>query len=182
MVMTESKVWQWFETIMGFICRWLAALGLTALIAISALTVVDAVLRRYFGGNIHGLSDAVEWCMIVGISACFPAMIWGRHAITVRVVGKISHWRVHEGLELLGHLLLFATLVVISWQLSLYTYDIWLFGDVSMLLLWPKWPVWLVGSVIWCFTALTELVMLVEQVLRFTARTEPKAVEMQEGL
>ena len=52
-----------------YLCYLLAVVGLIALMIVSALTVIDAVLRRYFAGSIDGLSDVLEWCIVVAVSA-----------------------------------------------------------------------------------------------------------------
>ena len=117
-----------------YLCYLLAVVGLIALMIVSALTVIDAVLRRYFAGSIDGLSDVLEWCIVVAVSACFPAMLWRKNAITVRVLGTILPWRVREALDLLGDLLLLAVIATVAWQLTLYTRDVWRYGDVTMLM------------------------------------------------
>lgn len=76
-----------------YLCYLLAVVGLLALMTVSTLTVIDAVLRRYFASSIDGLSDVLEWCIVVAVSACFPAMLWRKNAITVRVLGTILPWR-----------------------------------------------------------------------------------------
>lgn len=43
-----------------YLCYLLAVVGLIALMAVSTLTVIDAVMRRYFAGSIDGLSDVLE--------------------------------------------------------------------------------------------------------------------------
>lgn len=154
--------------------RAIAALGLTALIVVSTLTVIDALMRRFFAASIPGLSDWVEWCMIISVSACFPAMVWGRHAIAVRILGSILPWRIRETLELFGHLLLWGVIAVIAWQISLYCKDIYQFGDVSMLLQWRKWPVWAAASVLWWLTALIQSAIVFTQCKRVIARHDPQ--------
>ena len=167
---------------MGFICRQMAAVGLIALMAVSALTVVDALMRRFFAGSIDGLSDVVEWCIIVAVSACFPAMLWGRHAITVRVLGTLLPWRARETLEFFGDLLLLSVIAVIAWQLSLYTHEVWEFGDITQLKGWPKWPVWAAACVIWWFAVIVQAAITARQVGRMCATVEPKALDVQESI
>lgn len=161
---------------LAHISRGIAAIGLIALMIISSLTVIDALLRRFFSSNINGLSDWVEWCMIIAVSACIPAMVWGKHAITVRVLGSIVHWRIREALESFGHLLLLLTLAIIVWQLTLYTAELYEFGDVSMLLQWKKWPVWCVATGLWGVATLLQTAIFIRQLLRVFAKTQPTAM------
>ena len=165
-----------------YLCYLLAVVGLIALMTVSALTVIDAVLRRYFAGSIDGLSDVLEWCIVVAVSACFPAMLWRKNAITVRVLGTILPWRAREALDLLGDLLLLAVIATVAWPLALYTGDVWRYGDVTMLMGWPKWPMWLMASAIWGFTVLVQTVMTARQLARLTAAVEPPPVNHVETL
>lgn len=180
--MSAHRLWQMLEKAVGFVCRQMAAIGLIALMMVSALTVIDAVMRRFFAGNIDGLSDVVEWCIIVAVSACFPAMLWGRHAITVRVLGALLPWRAREALELLGDTLLLAVVAVIAWQLSLYGHEVWEFGDVTQLKGWPKWPVWAAASVIWWFAVLVQCAIALRQVGRVFAKHAPPILNGQETI
>ena len=165
-----------------YLCYLLAVVGLIALMTVSALTVIDAVLRRYFAGSIDGLSDVLEWCIVVAVSACFPAMLWRKNAITVRVLGTILPWRVREALDLLGDLLLLAVIAAVAWQLTLYTRDVWRYGDVTMLMGWPKWPMWVMASAIWNFAVLVQTVMTARQTTRLLAPRELPPVNHVETL
>ena len=50
-----SRLSATLENGMGWVCRQMAAIGLLALMIISACTVVDAVLRRFFASDILSL-------------------------------------------------------------------------------------------------------------------------------
>ena len=165
-----------------YLCYLLAVVGLLALMTVSTLTVIDAVMRRYFASSIDGLSDVLEWCIVVAVSACFPAMLWRKNAITVRVLGTILPWRAREALDLLGDLLLLAVIATVAWQLTLYTRDVWRYGDVTMLMGWPKWPMWVMASVIWGFAVLVQAVMSARQAARLFAILEPPPVHHVEKL
>lgn len=159
--------------------RVLASIGLLALMLVSTLTVVDALMRRFFASNINGLSDWVEWCIVVAVSACIPAMVWGRHAITVRVLGSVLPWRLREMLESFGQFLLAITLFVIVWQLFIYTQELYEFGDVSMLLQWKKWPVWTLATGLWSIALILQLIIFMMQCARIFASSEPNARETE---
>ncbi len=161
------------------VCTALATLGLLALIIISALTVVDAVLRQFFATHINGLSDWLRFCVILAVSCCFPATIWGGHSITVRVFGRILPWRFRELFEAIGQMALFLCLLIIGWQLFKYTRDLWEYGDVSDLLLLPRWPVWTVATAIWWLTALIQGYLTVGQWQTVFAKNAPQYKEIK---
>lgn len=172
--LTKSAAW------VGSICRYIAAIGLIALMLVASLTVVDAVMRRFFASSINGLSDIVEWCIVVAVSACIPAMLWSKSAITVRVLGTLLPWRAREVLEFIGDSLLLATIMIICWQLSIYAYEVYRYDEVSLLLLWPKWPVWGAAVLIWYFAAFVQLMMSFQQLARVFAREKPPELTTQE--
>ncbi|MDP8162505.1 TRAP transporter small permease subunit [Pasteurella skyensis] len=160
------------DNLLTLTCSALATVGLLALIIVSALTVVDAILRQFFATHIDGLSDWLRFCVILAVSCCFPATIWDKHSITVRILGKIVHWRLRELFESIGQTILFLCLVIIGWQLYTYTYELWDYGDVSDLLLLPKWPVWTVATGIWWLTALIQGYLTIRQWSFVFAETE----------
>lgn len=166
--------------LIGALCRYIAAIGLIALMMVASLTVVDAVMRRFFASNINGLSDIVEWCIVVAVSACIPAMLFGKSAITVRVVGGFLPWRAREALELIGDVLLLGTIMIIAWQLSIYAYELYRYDEVSLLLLLPKWPVWATAVLLWYFAVFVQLMMCFQQLMRVFAQKEPPALATQE--
>jgi hypothetical protein len=109
-------------------------------------------------------------------------MLWRKNAITVRVLGTILPWRVREALDLLGDLLLLAVIATVAWQLTLYTRDVWRYGDVTMLMGWPKWPMWVMASAIWNFAVLVQTVMTARQTTRLLAPRELPPVNHVETL
>ncbi len=169
-----------FDKWLTRICTALATIGLFALIAISAMTVVDAALRKYFASSIDGLSDWLSFCVIIAVSCCFPATIWGKHSITVRILGNVLPWRFRELFESIGQTMLFACLVIIGWQLYIYTSELWEYGDVSDLLLLPKWPVWSIATVIWWLTALIQGYLTAKQWLIVFAPHAPLSYSIEE--
>ncbi|PID63837.1 MAG: hypothetical protein CR974_00940 [Gammaproteobacteria bacterium] len=164
------------------LCTALATVGLFALIVISALTVAEAVTRKFFAsGLIDGLSDWQSFCVILAVSCCFPATIWGKHSITIRVLGKILPWRFRELFESIGQTMLFLCLVIIGWQLYIYTYELWDYGETSDLLLMPKWPVWTASTAIWWLTALIQGYITAKQWAIVFGKREPLTYLIEES-
>lgn len=73
-------------------------------------------------------------------------------------------------------------IATVAWQLGLYTRDVWRYGDLTMLMGWPKWPMWLMASAIWGFAVLVQTVMTARQLARLTAAVEPPPVNHVETL
>ncbi|MDO5603568.1 MAG: TRAP transporter small permease subunit [Paracoccus sp. (in: a-proteobacteria)] len=178
----------------------IAVIGLTALLAVTGLVLVDIVLRsgpvlalldrapalaetlRRMGAD--GLSDLYAPLGIVAVAACFPAMLATRSAITVRFVAQALPWRGREMLEALGAVSLLAMFALMAWWLSDYTRDLWQSGETTWLLMIPRWPAFAVASFcLWAGVAI-QSVVAAHQVVRAFSRTEPPplpqiAVEME---
>ncbi|MBS9780998.1 MAG: TRAP transporter small permease [Gammaproteobacteria bacterium] len=163
-----------------FFCTALATIGLLALIVVSALTVVEAVMRQFFSTHINGLSDWLSFCVVLAVSCCFPATIWGKHSITIRVLGEILPWRFRELFESIGQTMLLLCLIIIGWQLYIYTYELWDYGETSDLLLLPKWPVWTAATAIWWLTALIQCYITIKQWLITSAKKAPLVYSIEE--
>ena len=178
----------------------IAVIGLTALLAVTGLVLIDIVLRsgpmlmlldaapgleealRNMGAD--GMSDLYAPLGIVAVAACFPAMLATRSAIAVRFVAQGLPWRWREGLEAVGALSLLLMFALMSWWLSEYTIDLWETGETTWLLEIPRWPAWAVACLcLWVGVAIQTFVAL-RQCARALARTEPAplphtAVEME---
>lgn len=122
----------------------IAVIGLTALLAVTGLVLLEVLLRtgpvlalrdqfhhvdealRHWG--MDGLSDLYAPLGIVAVAACLPAMLATRSAITVRFIAQALPWRLREGLEAAGALLLLTMFTLMSWWLTDYTADLWQSG------------------------------------------------------
>lgn len=175
----------------------IAVVGLTALLAVTGLVLFDVVLRsgpvlalrdalpgldpmlRRWG--MDGLSDLYAPLGIVAVAACLPAMLATRSAITVRFIAQTLPWRLRETLESFGALMLLAMFGLMSWWLTLYTVDLWRFGETTWLLEIPRWPAFAIAcACLWLGVAIQVLVC-VQQLFRTLAPTEPAPLPHSAG-
>lgn len=146
--------------------RWLAILGLAALLVLSVLMIADIAGRELFGRPISGFSDATDLIIIVAAAACFPASLANRQHIAVRFAGMV-HWRLREGLDLLGHLLMLLVFAVIAWQLGRYTLDVFSSGQTTWLLRVPVWPIWTAATVLFVVCVPVQMAQVADCLRRF---------------
>ena len=59
---------------------------------------------------------------------------------------------------------------------------VWRYGDVTVLMGWPKWPMWVMASAIWNFAVLVQTVMTARQTTRLLAPRELPPVNHVETL
>ncbi|MFD1881882.1 TRAP transporter small permease subunit [Paracoccus pacificus] len=171
------------------LASWVAVIGLSALLAVTGLTILEIVLRSGPVNNLRagwpglddglrtagmdGLSDIYGPLAIIAVAACFPAMLANRAAITVRFVADALPWRLREALRLLGDLSLLAMFGLMAWWVSLYTLDLWRSGETTWLIELPRWPAWAVASGCLWISVLVQCGIIAEQAARSFAASEP---------
>ncbi|GLQ53799.1 hypothetical protein GCM10010862_10580 [Devosia nitrariae] len=148
----------------------MAILGLAALLVLSILAIADIAGRELFGRPISGFSDATDLIIVVAAAACFPASLANRQHIAVRFAGML-HWRLREGLDLLGHLLMLAVFTVIAWQLAVYTIDVANSGQTTWILRVPVWPVWAAATTLFTICVPVQLAQVIDYIARFVSPT-----------
>lgn len=175
----------------------IAVIGLTALLAVTGLVLLevllrtgpvlalrdalpglDTVLRRW---GMDGLSDLYAPLGIVAVAACLPAMLATRSAITVRFIAQALPWRLRETLEAAGALLLLAMFALMSWWLGLYTADLWRSGETTWLLEIPRWPAFAIACACLWIGVVIQALVCVQQISRMLAGTEPDPLPHSAG-
>lgn len=146
--------------------RSVATLGLAVLVVLSVVMMADIAGRELFSAPIQGFSDIADLIVIIAAAACFPASLANNQHVAVRFAG-LSHWRVREGLDLLGHTIMFAVFVVIAYQLVRYSADVYATGQTTWLLYIPVWPVWFLVTALFILCVPVQLT----QVLYYLRRS-----------
>lgn len=149
--------------------RAFAILGLAVLVVLSVVMMADIAGRELFSAPIQGFSDVADLIVIIAAAACFPASLANNQHVAVRFAG-MAHWRVREGLDLLGHLIMLGVFVIIAWQLVVYTSDIYATGQTTWLLYIPVWPVWVLVSALFILCVPVQLSQVLYYLRRFFSR------------
>lgn len=134
--------------------KYIAYCVLLGLIAMTAATLLDVILRYLFNKPLYGLNDIVILAMPVVISGCFPAGLALKSSIAIRFLGNALGGRVEPWLEAFGHLMMCLFVSVMAWQLGIYATE--LGTRETPLLQLPVQPAW------WTATALISLAAMVE--------------------
>lgn len=145
--------------------RLIATLGLGTLVVLAVVMIADIAGRELFGKPIRGFSDVSDLMLVVAAAACFPAAIANRQHVAVRFLG-VLHWRLREGLDLLGHVVVFIVFCAIAWQLSRYAADVLETGETTWLLYLPVWPVWMTATVIFAICVPMQLLQVIATAAR----------------
>ena len=151
------------------VSEYVAFIGLGGLIVLSMVIIFDILGRELFGLPIPGFSDITEQLIIVTAAACFPASFADRSHVAVRFLGQITHWRMREGLDFIGHALTLAVLCVIAYQLYFYAIDVWVNNETTWLIGLPIWPIWWLVTGLFICSFIVQLVITVLQLKRVFA-------------
>lgn len=143
-----------------------ATLGLAVLVVLSVVMMADIAGRELFSSPIQGFSDIADLIVVIAAAACFPASLANSQHVAVRFAG-LAHWRMREGLDLLGHSIMLAVLVAIAYQLAHYTVDIYGTGQTTWLLYIPVWPVWVLVTALFILCVPVQLAQVLYYLRRF---------------
>ncbi|MDN2568509.1 TRAP transporter small permease [Aquibium sp. A9E412] len=155
-----------------------AMLGLAALVILSVMMMLDIAGRELFGTPITGFSDISDLIIVIAAAACFPASLATNQHVAVRFAG-LSHWRVGALLDLLGHLVMLAVFVLIAWQLSIYTLDVFRSGQTTWLIYIPVWPVWTLTTALFVLCVPVQIASVVAALRALRAPAASAASERQ---
>jgi len=153
--------------------RFIALIGLLGLLVLAGATTVDISLRFVLNAPIHGLSDLGELVITLMVAASFPAALAGREQITIRFLGKVVPWRVCEGLDLFGHVLMLLVFMIAGWQLVIYTVGLYAANQTTWLLGIPMGPTWTVATMLILLCTPVQAVVVVIHFIRMIAATKP---------
>lgn len=146
--------------------QFVAVLGLAALVLLSIIMMIDIAGRELFRTPLAGFSDVADLIIVIAAAACFPASLVNKQHVAVRFAG-LAHWRLREGLDLLGHLVMLAVFVLIAYQLWIYTVDCYNAGQTTWLLYIPVWPIWALTTAMFLLCVPVQLSLVITAIRRF---------------
>lgn len=103
--------------------RRVAFIGLIGLLIVAIVTMVDVLLRYFFGAPIEGYEDITQLLFAIIVAACFPAGLLQGRNITIRFLGKALGTRGSLWLEALGAVATFIFFVLVAWQVAAFAID-----------------------------------------------------------
>ncbi|MEQ8697415.1 MAG: TRAP transporter small permease subunit [Bauldia litoralis] len=143
------------------VARVVAVLGLFALLGLSVLILANATMRWLFSAPIEGVRDWVKLVVAVAIGSCLPATLALRQNVTIRFVGHMMNRPGRNSLELFGGLATLAMFAILAWQLQVWTFELRELGDTTENIGMKIWPWWQGVAVLFYFTVLVQLLVVV---------------------
>jgi TRAP-type transport system small permease protein len=147
--------------------RALSAVGLTALMLLAAMTLVDGLLRWLANRPIEGVRDVGAVIVAVAVSCCLPVGLMERSHISIRVAAEVLGERIGRVLDTLAAAAVLVVVAAIAWQFTVYAGKIARVGETTWVLKIPTAPFWYtVAAILW----LSVVVQLIVTILQFSKR------------
>lgn len=159
--------------------RAVAMLAVGLVLAGSALTVADVLLRSSIRRPIYGTNDIVLLVLVVAVSACFP------HAVAMRehmrlaafgqaIGGRVGHWLC----EIFAGIVILLVFAGFAWQFGRKATVLATTQEHTQLLFWPIAPWWWAATGLLALAALSQLiVVLVDVQALLTGQDRPVTEE-----
>ncbi len=148
------------------ISRLFCLVGLAALIGLAFATVADVLMRWLFNAPITGVRDTASLFVAVVIACAFPISLIKKAHIVIGFIRNLLGHRGKIAVTVFGHLITLLIFSLIAWQLWLYTDQLAVEKETTLVLGWPIAPWWRGLSIIMVFCVPVQLVVLFQS-LRF---------------
>jgi TRAP-type C4-dicarboxylate transport system permease small subunit len=136
----EQRLARWTST--------LAFVGVIALLVVAGTTLVDVLLRWIANSPITGLNDINSLAAPIVIASCLPLVIAHRQNISIRLLGDALGRRPSRWLDAFGSVCLLVFIVLVAWQLTLYTAELSRANRTTWQLLIPVAPSWIAATLL----------------------------------
>lgn len=160
------------EKFLQLCSRWIALIGLVGLVGLTLATIADVLMRWLFNSPIEGVHDLYGLVIAVIIGSFFPITLIEKHHISITFLGKAIGGRIHAFLNNFANIALLIFLILMSWQLINYVFEVIDTGETTWVLMWSIAPWWIVttGIIIFCipvqlFVTVRDTIVPPEQAL-----------------
>jgi TRAP-type C4-dicarboxylate transport system permease small subunit len=112
------------------------------LAAMMLLTVVDVLLRAFFGYPVRGMLELIELGLACTVFLGMPAVFLRKEHLVVDVIDQLTGPAVVRLLDLAAALVSFGLLALMGWQMVPVARGMYEFGDVTSDLSIPRIYYW----------------------------------------
>jgi TRAP-type C4-dicarboxylate transport system permease small subunit len=140
--------------------RVVGLIGLAGFQALAFIIVLDVLMRWFFNAPIAGVRDAGSLLIAIIMAASFPACCAARGNVSIRFLGKVLGRRGEDALDILGNVLILIFFTLAVWQTWLYSNELALNNETTMVLGWPMSPWWRAVSILMAFCIPVQIVVV----------------------
>jgi TRAP-type C4-dicarboxylate transport system permease small subunit len=141
----------------------LAVAGLSLLLILAAVTMVDGLLRAFANYPLDLIREIGDLVAAICGAACLPITLLHRANITLRAFSKVLPPRVVQTIDSFAATIVELLMIAMAWQFYLFSVKTMRAGDVTWLLNIPKAPFWFtVDGILWVAVAIQTFVLVEE--------------------
>ena len=147
------------EAWLGKVTQPIAFIGVLGMLIVSAVTVVDVMLRWLGVARISAMNEIVAMTFAVAVSACIPAGISAGVNLRIDIFARWFKGRLSAWLNAVGALLLLAFYGILAWRIGVYAESLASRHSVTILMGWPQAPFMYSAAVLLAIGALVQAVV-----------------------
>ena len=152
--------------------RALSALGLSALLFLAVLTLVDGLARWLLNQPIEGVRDVAAVAIALAVSCCLPVGLMERSNIVIRAL-PVDRWpRTSRALDAAAATVVALIMGAMAWQFMVFAGKMAKAGETTWILKIPTAPFWYGVSVILMCAVLVQAIVAVLELGRCWGRFE----------
>jgi TRAP-type C4-dicarboxylate transport system permease small subunit len=143
--------------------RALSALGLSALLFLAVLTLVDGLARWLLNQPIEGVRDVAAVAIALAVSCCLPVGLMERSNIVIRAL-PVALWpRTSRALDAVAAILVALIMGAMAWQFMVFAGKMAKAGETTWILKIPTAPFWYgVSGILMCAVLVQAIVVVLE--------------------
>ena len=143
--------------------RALSALGLSALLFLAVLTLVDGLARWLLNQPIEGVRDVAAVAIALAVSCCLPVGLMERSNIVIRAL-PVARWpRTSRALDAAAATVVALIMGAMAWQFLVFAGKMAKAGETTWILKIPTAPFWYgVSAILLCAVLVQTIVVVLE--------------------
>lgn len=159
----SSRGLLWLERLGLSATRALSALGLSALLFLALLTLVDGLARWLLNQPMEGVRDVAAVAIALAVSCCLPVGLMERSNIVIRAL-PASRWpRISRALDAVAAILVALIMAAMAWQFMVFAGKMAKAGETTWILKIPTAPFWYgVSAILLCAVLVQTIVVMLE--------------------
>jgi C4-dicarboxylate transporter DctM subunit len=128
------------EDICVLVTRPIAFLGVSGMLAVSGLTMVDVLARWIFNQSIAATNEVIAMTFAVAVCACIPAGLAQRVSLRVDLLEAKLSARWKAWLVAIGDIVLTVFFLLLAWRVALFAIGLSAQARTTIILRWPQAP------------------------------------------
>lgn len=122
--------------------RLFAFTGMLGLVVFALMTIVDALMRWLFSSPIDGVADVGPLVIAIVVASFFPLALAERHHVSIEFLGQFLGPGIRAWLDAIAAFVTLVFLVLLAWQVIVYTVDLRALGQTTWVIQIPVAPWW----------------------------------------